>query len=368
MSGASLEKAVKTAGLSLGLDPATVGSYEPVHHLRSVASGILIKVGAQLSGRTISAYLGHKIASAMGDNPAALVTRTFYTPEVAGEVECLIERLEDWVLGELIPLAGGDLLGTEGVEDPIDLATAAQRLSRAGDSYSVQDVQAFVQEGELEAQQTGHTGALESRVTVVSARGVSRLLAKLMSSVADTHSTEQAADLLAIDRSVLYRLIKEGQLNEGTGSAISRFSAPGFCTGSLPGGGRRFAKDEIDALVARTHDHIERRRHWLTIGEAAAVVGVSSDTIRRRADEGELACWRDLTSVHARRLLDPVDVRDYADRMSTVSISGAAALLGITRAETKAAVKLGRLIAGPVRGSIMRSSLGASAENRDGAN
>ena len=359
MNGDSLCDEVAGACTKLGLAAENVGSYAPLHHLRGNLSALLLSPGFALSGRAVSVYLGHKVAAEVGQDAAALVTRASYSPQIAGELEKVAERIEDWAVSELLPQVNWDLLNLTKMEDGISLTTAARLLSRDDEPVGVGHVQALIQAGELKGEQSSHTGALASRGVVVSASAVTRLLAQRILEVADTYSATDAAKLLGTDHQGLYKIAKEGLVVERASDAGARVAARGFCTGSLPGGGRRFDKAEVDALVASDAEAINRRKTWFTVSEAAARLQVSPDTVRRRADEGELLVWRDPRSTHQRRLLEPASVEATRTRESTVTVAEAAVKLGTGQAEVRALVKLGRLQTGLRGDLILKSSIQA---------
>ena len=348
---------VKGACLLLGLDPTLVGSYSPLHQLRASFGARLGSLAAGLTGRVISLILGHKVAAAVGPNPAARVTRTFYMPEVVGELEELVVRIETWVQEDLLPLCDGDLGDIGDIDDGISIVEAARWLSMADAVCSTGDVEQFIQQGALRTAQSNHCGQLGNRVVLVSADEVRRLAAQLTRDGADTYSATEVGEIFGLDRQRIYQMAQEGSITETTDNATNRVGARGFRTGSMPGGGRRFDKAGVDELAESEVDDIDRRKNWLTLKEAASLLQESVDTVRRRADRDELRSWRDPRTTHQRRLVDREAVRGLLAARAVLTVEDGAALLGTSAAEVRALVKLGVLTSGPRRGTVLERTV-----------
>lgn len=128
----SFARAVKDAALAGGIDPQTVGTFKPVHHLRKTL-GALLQSNRSLSGRAISILLGHKVHDTVEINTTARVTDKHYNPTIASELRAVVAAIEDWIDGEVLASMGNtDLLHFGEIVDPMSVDDAAARLSEGG--------------------------------------------------------------------------------------------------------------------------------------------------------------------------------------------------------------------------------------------
>jgi integrase len=357
MDSQSLCKNVKAACSSIGLIPEVVGKFKPLHHLRATLSALLQDRISGLSGKAVSIWLGHKTATPMGDEPASSVTRRHYSPKVPAQLQQVSNYIEDWLVGEIVPLLGSsDLLAAPSpFEDGITIEEAVRRLSCVGEGVDGSMVLELIQGGDLRCVRVRPDGG-EGLFVMVSEADVDALLGDLIRVASDSYSTADVAVKLMTDHRGIYRLGAQGLIFEQTNNARARRARHGHRGGMLPGGGRRWGKAEVDQLERNWAVLLERRRTWLTMNEAAMILRRSTDTIRRMADRGELELWRDEVSSRRERRVSPYSVRQAQLKLE-ISITEAAQLLGWPVGRIKALTKMGELASGSRFGTVVLGSV-----------
>lgn len=352
----SLATAVKEAAASCGVTPSTAGKFRPLHHLRKTL-GAHLQSKSYLSGRSVSVLLGHKIPNLSCLDTAARVTEKFYNPVIRAELHAVVAEIESWLDASVLPALGGsDLLSLDEIADPMTVSQAAARLCESGQEVAEDDVLGFVQSGDIRCRRLNFTNDSERQQVLVSGADVQMVLVTLIKSTCDTYSATEVAEILATDHRGVYRLCDEGHFTEVTSDPRRRVSARGNTWGYLPGGGRRFAKAEVDRFAAIDASRIDKLRRWLTIGEAASQIGWSAETTRRLADKGELVMWRDPRSTRAERRVCPDSVREYNRKRQVDSHAEVAIRLGTSEAGVRALIKLGHLEPGPAKRTVLRVS------------
>lgn len=335
MNSSSFMDALKTAYAELGLTPDRIGRFRPVHHWRKSLGGRLQQGKKALSGPAVAELLGHEHAS-RNDNDMPAVTLKHYNPMKNGALARVYNELERWTVKKLLPrIESGDLLQLNELDDPISLSEATRVLRKVRSEACEDDIRELVKSGLLPTRKVNHGNAFQT--VLVDRRILEELISQTVREQSDTYSAAEVSELLACDREVIFsRLIPNGIVTEVTTNARTRRRSTRG-SGSLPGGGRRFAKAEIDALVLEEVEAIERRRTWLSAGEAATLLGVSPDTVRRKLPEHE---WRDPWSTHKRRLYDPFTVEALVAELREITVTDAAQQLGTNPARVRALVKL----------------------------
>ena len=343
MDASSFMKALKTAYGELGLTPERIGRFRPIHHLRSMVGARLQRRKAGLSGAAIAEILGHEHPH-RNDAAVSPVTARHYNPLESGELAKAYAYLERWTNKKLMRALGtGDLLEISELSDPVTLDAATEQLRRIRPEATSQDILDLIVGGTLPAVKIKHGN--DRQIVLVERVVLDGLLATTVRQESDTYCTEEVTKLLACDREIVFRLAKEGKLTEVTESASHRPRSPRG-SGALPGGGRRFPKVEVDALAESERLAIERRKSWLTIAQAAAILPISRDTVRRMADRGEITMWRDHWSAHERRLLEPESVIKAGEELEEFTVQIAAEILEVEVAAIRGYVKTGLIRAG----------------------
>lgn len=361
MNQDSLRRAVRKATVLLDLAQDEVLRRLTLHHLRKTVGSLLqSSVGGPdgLTGRAVSDYLGHKTAATPGVDGAAQITREHYNPSVLSQLSDIAEFLDAWLTAEVLPhLVTGDLLEPTSVPDGIPLEEAARRLTgQLAPTVTEEDILQLVADSTLHATTSSDIGAPgEQQQLLVSADDVDQLLAALVRSNDDTYCATEVAALLQTDHAGVYRRAQDGDIEEVTVDALWRRSRHGNRGGALPGGGRRFSKASVDAVVELEADRLKRLRSWLTVGETAEMLFCSPDTVRRMADRGQLVAWRDERGRRERRLC-PDSVMEHR-RRSDVPFYVAANEAAVSVAKIAALVKVGELRAGVKPKTVQRASL-----------
>lgn len=339
MDSASFMAALRAAYIELGLVPEVIGRFRPIHHLRkSVGARLQQRKKKPISGPAVAELLGHEHPS-RNDNDMPAVSAKHYNPLKSGSLTRMYEFLESWTNDKIVSrIESGDLLQLNELEDPIPAKEAARILQHARPAATDDDVKELIAAGLLPARKVKHGS--EYQTVVVDRLVLEQFVSETVREESDSYSTEETCHLLACDRDVVYRLAgKNGPLVEVTKNARERRrGARG--SGALPGGGRRFTKSSVDDLVELEQDAIERRRNWVSVGQAAALLGVSASCVRRRLVEFE---WRDPWSVHERRLYDPARVEQMAAELREIPVKDAADLIGATLPLVRALIKTGEL-------------------------
>lgn len=333
----------------------------PLHHLRKTVGQILQSalVTASLNGRAVSDYLGHRTSATPEVSGASPITRAHYNPAVMEQLEDVGRYLDGLLCDEIIPLAPtGDLLEPATFTDGITTEEAARRLQgHLAPEVAELEVRSLILTGELTAAAGSVIGAVEDVPVMVSAEEVDQLISRLIRASSDTYCATEVGELLCTDHRGVYRLADAGEIDEVTIASRTRQARHGNRGGALPGGGRRFTKASVDAIVKRDAIRLERLRTWLTVGEAADLLLCSPDTVRRMADRGELKAWRDQAGRRERRIC-PKSV-DAARQRSDVPYHSAARELGVTVARVAALAKVGDLTVGSKPKTVVRASLEA---------
>ena len=360
MDSRSFALAVSGAYQVLGITSDLYGCFRPVHHLRKTLGGVLQAAARQAGfpASAVSILLGHLIKDEDKADRPARTTERFYSPKVVGEIGRLIAYLERWICEEVLVVLGtSDLLDITGMDDPISLDRAVELLNKSGLDHDVHDVLRHAALGEVLISRVNFTNDAAKQEPVVSEASVIGLLRDLDREQSDTYSATEAAKLLVIDHPGVYQLVAKGDIVETTTDGQRRRGAPGYNTGSLPGGGRRFPKESVDEFASRHQERIERASTWLTVGQAAAVIGCSTATVRRLVDSGHFTQWRDPLSAHQVRMLDPKEVIAYAAKVAEVSVIDAAATLGVSELTVQAWIKCDWLTAGSRKCRVLCSSI-----------
>lgn len=339
MDASAFQKAVRSACTAIHLDFEHLGfHFMPLHALRKTFGSILESAGDLVIAGSMRSYiLGHEVAETSGLDHAARVTQKGYTPVFLGNLVKAGTFLTGWT--ELnLELADLEVDIQSALDHPIPLAETAALLGLCED-----EVVRLVQTGALHAEMTDHTGPLSTRTLRFSEPEVVALRNGWIRLAQDTYCGMEAAKLLRIHQTTLYRIAKEGGIEEVTERAAARVAGgPGR---HFPGGGRRFTKTSVDAEVARQSERLAKIDTWLTTGEAAKLSGLNGSRIRHLVDNESLVAWRDPFSGRHIRLIEPGSLKEYIAANALTAIGEAGRRLGGGPKYARALVKSGALAA-----------------------
>ena len=280
----------------IGRSSSDVGAkVMPLHGNRALFA-TLASAETDLHNGVLSAMLGHTSASstASGSVAPARVTGRYNRPDLRAKVQWM-EKF-DALAGLLLMSALGDSwVGDCGMVQPISLSEAAEIMG-----VDEGEVLARVADGSLNGQVVpGSMGVL-----VVEHGDVADLVRLMKLQELDSYSRAQVREMLQVSEARLDQLSVQGSV-VSLGSSTQRFHVTGV-QGGVAGGGHRYRKAEIDMLSAEWYERIHRSRGWLRITEAANVLGMSADKVRRLCNREELPFWIDQECGKGERLFDPI--------------------------------------------------------------
>lgn len=358
MDSASFMKALKCAYGELGLVPELIGRFRPIHHLRKSLGGRLQSSKKGLSGPAIAELLGHEHPS-RNDNDVPDVTVKHYNPLTAGSLGRLYEHLDTWTYKKIVSkIESGDLLQLNELADPISVSEAVRLVQRVRTEATRVDIRQLIVAGVLPVRKMKHGN--QHQIVLLDRKVLEELIAATVREESESYTAGEVSDLLAVDRDVLPQLEQRSVIDRlDADPRDRRRSTRG--AGALPGGGYRYSKTQIDQLVEAHAEDIRRRRGWLTSGQTAALLGVSSDSVRRKFGEHE---WRDSWSVNRRRFYDPKNVEDLRREIEEITVGGAAQELSTTQNHVRGLVKLGVIRTGRNRGWVRAIDVRRLVEER----
>jgi integrase len=315
----------------LGLDYDHLGGYlKPIHHLRATLATWAQGVPSSVLERwIISAVMGHDLPDG-----TAPVTRSSAYHRYPRASLLPYRHAMNAIFEEIAALLGNpDLLAGLDVTHPMTIVDAANITK-----LTTEEITEAVRQGALRPTRATVNGR---RMVVFERDEVLEYRRQVVRATLDTYSGAEVVAMLQIHHTTLDRMLREGTL---TNVALERRHWTGGGQGLiLPGGGRRFPKAEVDAIVAAQADRLQRRRTWHSIGEAAALLGCSRDTVRRLADAGTLERWIDPLSYRNERFVSPDSVERYRQAHRTISVRSAAEQLGVSALHVSALIKTGVL-------------------------
>lgn len=363
MDPSSFVAAVRNAGIQVGLRPEWLGAFRPVHHLRKTIGGFLQNQIGVVTPRAASVILRHRIEAVDQTGRAARTSDVFYNPIVLSELTVAIEQIDRWLLEQVVPLLGtDDLLHPTTFDDPISMGDAVEMLSTVGEPKNADYVVALIGAGDIEATKVNHTNSEDEQEPVVSRKSVQQVLAELMREEQATYSAQEVGRLLNVVHARVYSMAEMGLFSEV--ERRSCWVAGPHQSGSLPGGGRRYSKDEVHRFIENNGEWMTRTKNWLKPGEVAERLGVSIDTVRRRGKSGELEVWIDPYSKGRDFYYSLDSVEKYRNKFHEVSFSEAAEMLGLKVTTVRLMAKFGDLERGSRFNKILVWSIEAYKLNQ----
>jgi integrase len=333
MCQATFVEKILAAFFHLGLTEERLGGrVKPIHHSRMTVINEL-QLDPDVSTELIDDCVGHT------DGTPAVRKKHYRHFTIAQKAPFLasIQRRED----EFIALLGTNrLLAPSPITDPCTVSETCSILQ-----CTLDELQDFITEGTLRAIRHDIAAGPHLAVEREDVYELQRCLARLR---LNTYSQTEVLAVLNISHAKLRRHIADGVLHPVVDDGARRVTAGR--ARPLVGGGYRFAHVEVHAIVQADPISFARRRTWLQVGQAAAELGCSTDTVRRLADKGDLECWVDPDSYRGERYISPASVERYKREHASMTYADAIARLGISLHHLRGLVKMGVLRPARARG------------------